>query len=139
MAVCGANGSGKSTLLKLIAGLDENDSGAITRNKGAAIGWVNNGQAQSILSLKSSMFHDSPIQGISRKTRSCPRMPRCCRPSSAASPRSRKRSRWEGLPYDPHSSFVLTFACCLLRRPTKRRWRLRRGPSPRSWSRRSSG
>jgi ATP-binding cassette subfamily F protein 3 len=40
LAICGQNGSGKSTLLKLIAGLDQNDSGALTRNKGASIGWV---------------------------------------------------------------------------------------------------
>ena len=38
LAICGQNGSGKSTLLKLIAGLDQNDSGALTRNKGANIG-----------------------------------------------------------------------------------------------------
>ena len=40
LAICGQNGSGKSTLLKLIAGLDQNDSGALTRNKGASIGCV---------------------------------------------------------------------------------------------------
>ena len=38
LAICGQNGSGKSTLLKIIAGLDQNDSGALTRNKGAAVG-----------------------------------------------------------------------------------------------------
>lgn len=38
VAVVGPNGSGKTTLLRIIAGLDANDSGDLTRNKGANIG-----------------------------------------------------------------------------------------------------
>ncbi|GAX75302.1 hypothetical protein CEUSTIGMA_g2747.t1 [Chlamydomonas eustigma] len=40
LAVCGQNGSGKSSLLKIIAGLDQMDSGVMNRNKGAAVGYL---------------------------------------------------------------------------------------------------
>ncbi|KAG1674033.1 hypothetical protein FOA52_000339 [Chlamydomonas sp. UWO 241] len=40
LAIVGQNGSGKSTLLRIIAGLESNDSGSLTRNKGAAIGYL---------------------------------------------------------------------------------------------------
>ena len=40
VGLCGPNGAGKTTLLKMLAGLDEPDSGAIVRPSGLTIGYL---------------------------------------------------------------------------------------------------
>ncbi|KAL6746405.1 P-loop containing nucleoside triphosphate hydrolase protein [Haematococcus lacustris] len=40
LAVVGPNGTGKSTLLKLVAGIETHDTGTLTRNKGATVGYL---------------------------------------------------------------------------------------------------
>ena len=40
IGIIGANGSGKTTLLKLIAGIDEPDTGRVTRAKGKSLAYL---------------------------------------------------------------------------------------------------
>jgi ABC transport system ATP-binding/permease protein len=40
LAVIGPNGSGKSSLLRLLVGRDAHDTGTLTRNRGATVGWL---------------------------------------------------------------------------------------------------
>jgi ATP-binding cassette subfamily F protein uup len=52
IGVMGINGTGKSTLLKIIAGLEEPDSGTVTRGKKVRIGYL----AQTPLMMRSLLF-----------------------------------------------------------------------------------
>src|SRR5882672_1457052 len=40
VGLCGPNGAGKTTLLKMMAGLDEPDSGAILKPNGLTVGYL---------------------------------------------------------------------------------------------------
>src|SRR5262245_64431684 len=40
VGLCGPNGAGKTTLLKMLAGLDEPDSGAVTRPADLTVGYL---------------------------------------------------------------------------------------------------
>ena len=40
VGLCGPNGAGKTTLLRMLAGLDEPDSGAITRPASLTVGYL---------------------------------------------------------------------------------------------------
>ncbi len=40
VGLCGPNGAGKTTLLRMLAGLDEPDTGAITTRTGLTVGYL---------------------------------------------------------------------------------------------------
>ena len=40
VGLCGPNGAGKTTLLRMLAGLDEPDTGAITKRTGLTVGYL---------------------------------------------------------------------------------------------------
>lgn len=67
LAIVGPNGTGKSTLLKVIANNEQHDSGFVSRNKGASIGYL----AQDPNLPDDMIVLQAVLQADSDMTRAC--------------------------------------------------------------------
>lgn len=65
LAIVGPNGAGKSTLLKIIAGSEGHNSGVVTRNKGARVGYL----PQVIIREHAQHAPQAPRGGAPRRPR----------------------------------------------------------------------